>query len=51
MKQKQKLFLNGVLWLLSMPVMAYEIETHEELSKIAVEASRIARDPSTSPPI
>lgn len=46
MKQKQKLFLNGVLWLLSMPVMAYEIETHEELSKIAVEASRIARDPS-----
>lgn len=46
MKTIQQLILNGLLVLLAMPVFAYEIETHAELSKAAFEASRVARDPS-----
>lgn len=46
MKSIQQLFFQGVLVLLSMPVLAYEIETHAELSKAAVEASTVKRDPS-----
>lgn len=46
MKSIQHLFFKSVFVFLSMPALAYEIETHAELSKAAVEASIVARDPS-----
>ena len=46
MKPIQKVCFSSVLLFLSIHVSAYEIETHAQLSKAAVEASRVTLDPS-----